>query len=215
VPVANEHVDKIIDLRRYLVLTEGKMDGDAQRAIQNIERQGNPWGLNRKERETWRELQEDVHIPTVKELKKQGEQFDYLFWVSSMGSFDNRSQKIALSFAKLLNEAGVRFAILGNKEKNSGVTPRRLGNEFLFQELATHDRGCLETQRILTFWNSLFFIFLAETNFLIFENIHSSYKLKLLLYMRNDPTDKSSHFQIIVVVPVFAIQLEWFFQKLF
>ncbi|MFC5587860.1 (Fe-S)-binding protein [Sporosarcina soli] len=138
-PVANEHVDKIIDLRRYLVLTEGKMDADAQRAIQNIERQGNPWGLNRKERESWRELRDDVHIPTVKELKKQGEEFDYLFWVGSMGSFDNRSQKIALSFAKLLNEAGVSFAILGNKEKNSGDTPRRLGNEFLFQELATQN----------------------------------------------------------------------------
>ncbi|WLR41704.1 (Fe-S)-binding protein [Bacillus carboniphilus] len=136
-PVMNEHVDKIIDLRRYLVLTEGKMDPDAQRAMQNIERQGNPWGLNRKERETWREAREDVHVPTVKELKKSGEEFDYLFWVGSMGSYDNRSQKIALSFAKLLNEAGVKFAILGNKEKNSGDTPRRLGNEFLFQELAT------------------------------------------------------------------------------
>ncbi|MGW6663479.1 MULTISPECIES: heterodisulfide reductase-related iron-sulfur binding cluster [Peribacillus] len=136
-PVMNEHVDKIIDLRRYLVLTEGKMDADAQRAMQNIERQGNPWGLNRKERENWREIREDVSIPTVKELKKQGEEFDYLFWVGSMGSYDNRSQKIALSFAKLLNEAGVKFAILGSKEKNSGDTARRLGNEFLFQELAT------------------------------------------------------------------------------
>lgn len=135
-PVMNEHVDKIIDLRRYLVLTEGKMDVDAQRAMQNIERQGNPWGLNRKERENWRDAREDVHVPTVKEVKKSGEEFEYLFWVGSMGSFDNRSQKIALSFAKLLNEAGVKFAILGNKEKNSGDTPRRLGNEFLFQELA-------------------------------------------------------------------------------
>ena len=136
-PVMNEHVDKIIDLRRYLVLTEGKLDPDAQRAMTNIERQGNPWGLNRKEREAWREAREDVNIPTVKEMKKSGEEFEYLFWVGSMGSYDNRSQKIALSFAKLLNEAGVKFAILGNKEKNSGDTPRRLGNEFLFQELAT------------------------------------------------------------------------------
>ncbi|MFS0593686.1 (Fe-S)-binding protein [Cytobacillus horneckiae] len=136
-PVMNEHVDKIIDLRRYLVLTEGKMDADAQRAMTNIERQGNPWGLNRKEREDWREAREDVHVPTVKEMKKSGEEYEYLFWVGSMGSYDNRSQKIALSFAKLLNEAGVKFAILGNKEKNSGDTPRRLGNEFLFQELAT------------------------------------------------------------------------------
>lgn len=136
-PVMNEHVDKIIDLRRYLVLTEGKMDPDAQRAMTNIERQGNPWGLNRKERENWRTVREDVQIPTVKEMSKAGEEFEYLFWVGSMGSFDNRSQKIALSFAKLMNEAGVKFAILGNKEKNSGDTPRRLGNEFLFQELAT------------------------------------------------------------------------------
>jgi Fe-S oxidoreductase len=113
------------------------MDADAQRAMTNIERQGNPWGLNRKEREDWREAREDVHVPTVKEMKKAGEEFEYLFWVGSMGSYDNRSQKIALSFAKLLNEAGVKFAILGNKEKNSGDTPRRLGNEFLFQELAT------------------------------------------------------------------------------
>ena len=54
-----------------------------------------------------------------------------------MGSYDNRSQKIAISFAKLMNEAGISFAILGNKEKNSGDTPRRLGNEFVFQEMAT------------------------------------------------------------------------------
>ena len=69
-------------------------------------------------------------------MKKAGEEFEYLFWVGSMGSFDNRSQKIAQSFAHLINKAGVKFAILGNKEKNSGDTPRRLGNEFLFQELA-------------------------------------------------------------------------------
>jgi Fe-S oxidoreductase/nitrate reductase gamma subunit len=138
-PVMNEHVEKIIDLRRYLTLTEGRLDPDAQRAMTNIERQGNPWGLNRKERENWREVRDDVHIPTVKEMKKKGEEFEYLFWVGSMGSYDNRSQKIALSFAKLLNEAGVKFAILGNKEKNSGDTPRRLGNEFLFQELAQNN----------------------------------------------------------------------------
>lgn len=147
-PVMNEHVEKIIDLRRYLVLTEGKMNADAQRAIQNIERQGNPWGLNRKAREDWREVREDVHVPTVKEMNKAGEEFEYLFWVGSMGSYDNRSQKIALSFAKLLNEAGVKFAILGNKEKNSGDTARRLGNEFLFQELATKNIEELEKSEV-------------------------------------------------------------------
>ena len=80
-------------------------------------------------------LRQDLHIPTVKELKKAGEEFEYLFWVGSMGSFDNRSQKIALSFAHLMNEAGVKFAILGNKEKNSGDTPRRLEMNFYSKSL--------------------------------------------------------------------------------
>ena len=94
-PVMNEHVDKIIDLRRYLVLTEGKVDADAQHAMTRIERQGNPWGMSRKEKENWRLLRGDVHVPTVKELTKAGEDFEYLFWVGSMGSFDNRSQRIS------------------------------------------------------------------------------------------------------------------------
>ncbi|WP_413378857.1 (Fe-S)-binding protein [Alkalihalobacillus sp. 1P02AB] len=135
-PVMNEHVDKIIDMRRYLVLTEGKVDPDAQRAMTNIERQGNPWGINRKDREKWVDDRDDLYIPTVKQLKKKDEEFEYLFFVGSMGSYDNRSKKIAQSFVKVMNEAGVKFAILGNKEKNSGDTPRRIGNEFLYQELA-------------------------------------------------------------------------------
>ena len=147
-PVMNEHVDKIIDMRRYLVLTEGKMDPEMQRAVTNIERQGNPWGINRKEREKWRELRDDVYVPTVKELEKAGEEFEYLFWVGSMGSYDSRSQKVALSFAKVMNEAGIKFAILGNKEKNSGDTPRRIGNEFLFQELATKNIQTFEKHGI-------------------------------------------------------------------
>lgn len=135
-PVMNEHVGTIIDMRRYLVMTEGKMNQDQQRAVMNIERQGNPWGLSKKDRIKWRELDETAYIPTVKELKKEEKEFEYLFWVSSMGSYDNRSQKIALAFAKLMNQAGISFAILGNKEANSGDTARRIGNEFLFQEIA-------------------------------------------------------------------------------
>ncbi|MBZ5752959.1 (Fe-S)-binding protein [Metabacillus rhizolycopersici] len=130
-PVANEHVDKIIDLRRYLVLTEGNMPHEATRYFQNIERQSNPWGMNRKERIKWREGREDIVVPTVDEI----EDFEYLFFVGSMGSFDNRSQKIAQSFAKIMNVAGVKFAILGNEERSSGDTARRMGNEFLFQQL--------------------------------------------------------------------------------
>lgn len=93
--------------------------------------------MNRKERANWREsLEEGIHIPTAKELKKAGEEFDYLFFVGSMGSYDNRSQKLTRTLVRLLNKAGVKAAILGNEEKNSGDTPRRLGNEFLYQELA-------------------------------------------------------------------------------
>src|SRR5699024_1995096 len=128
-PVMNEHVGQIIDMRRYLVMTEGKMDPEAQRAVTNIERQGNPWGLSKTDRIKWREMDEDVYIPTVKDLKQVDNGFDYLFCVSSMGSYDSRSQKIALAFAKLMNKAGVNFAILGNKEANSGDTARRIGNE--------------------------------------------------------------------------------------
>ncbi|MDR7076566.1 Fe-S oxidoreductase [Neobacillus niacini] len=130
-PVSNEHVDKIIDLRRYLVMTEGNMPQEATRYFQNIERQSNPWGINRKERIKWREEFNDVVVPTVNEV----EEFEYLFWVGSMGSFDKRSQKIVHSFAKIMNSAGVSFAILGNEERNSGDTARRMGNEFLFQQL--------------------------------------------------------------------------------
>ncbi|SMQ81827.1 Fe-S oxidoreductase [Bacillus sp. OV166] len=130
-PVANEHVDKIIDLRRYLVMTEGRMPHEATRYFQNIERQSNPWGINRKERIKWREERDDIIVPTVNEVKE----FEYLFWVGSMGSFDKRSQKIVQSFAKIMNTAGISFAILGNEERNSGDTARRMGNEFLFQQL--------------------------------------------------------------------------------
>lgn len=135
-PVNNEHVGTIIDMRRYLVMTEGKMDSEIQRAVTNIERQGNPWGLSKKDRIKWRDEDESAYIPTVKELKKEDKEFEYLFWVSSMGAYDSRSQKIAMAFAKLMNQAGISFAILGNTEANSGDTARRIGNEFLFQEIA-------------------------------------------------------------------------------
>ena len=147
-PVMNEHVGQIIDLRRYLVMTEGKMDPEAQRAVMNIERQGNPWGLSKKDRIKWRELDESVSIPTIKELKKEGKEFEYLFWVSSMGSYDSRSQQTAIAFAKLMNKAGVSFAIFGNRETNSGDTARRIGNEFLFQEIAEKNIKAFEKNNV-------------------------------------------------------------------
>ncbi|MFF2533039.1 heterodisulfide reductase-related iron-sulfur binding cluster [Brevibacillus sp. NPDC058079] len=144
-PVMNEHVDKIIDMRRYLVMTEGSMPAEAQRALNNIERQGNPWGINRKDRTKWIEgLNGEYEVPTVKQV----EEFEYLFWVGSMGSFDLRSQKISQAFVKLMHEAGVKFAILGNEEKNSGDTARRIGNEFLFQQLAQENIALFEAYEV-------------------------------------------------------------------
>lgn len=142
-PVGNEHVDKIIDLRRHLVLMQGSMPSDGQRALQNIERQSNPWGINRRERDKWmKEVDPDgeLQVPTVKE----NPDFEYLYFVGSMGSFDNRSRKVSKAFVRLMNQAGVNFAILGNEEKNSGDTPRRMGNEFLFQQLCMENIAVFE-----------------------------------------------------------------------
>ncbi len=134
-PVGNEHVDKIIDMRRWLVLMQGDMPSEGQRAMQNIERQGNPWGLNRNDRAQWTGEIEGFSVPTVKD----DPDFEILYFVGSMGAYDLRSRKISKAFARLMNEAGVRFAILGNEEKNSGDTPRRMGNEMLFQQLCTEN----------------------------------------------------------------------------
>lgn len=132
-PVGNGHVDKIVDLRRHLVLMQGSIPHEGQRALQNIERQGNPWGLSRGDRDKWTGEIEGVRVPTVRE----NPDFQYLFFVGSMGAYDLRARKISRALSRLLNEAGVSFAILGNEERNSGDTPRRMGNEMLFQQLAS------------------------------------------------------------------------------
>ncbi|HUC93321.1 MAG TPA: heterodisulfide reductase-related iron-sulfur binding cluster [Paenibacillus sp.] len=136
-PVGNEHVDKIVDLRRYLVLMEGSVPHEGQRAMQNIERQGNPWGLSRSDRGKWTGDIDGIPVPTVRENPG----FEVLFFVGSMGSYDNRTRKVSRALVRLLNEAGVSFAILGNEERNSGDTPRRMGNEMLFQQLCAENIG--------------------------------------------------------------------------
>lgn len=146
-PVGNEHVDKIIDMRRYLVLTQGLMPHDGQRAMQNIERQGNPWGISRNDRIKWIkdiDPEGELHVPTVKENPN----FEYLLFVGSMGSYDNRSRKVIRALVKLMNAANVNFAILGNEEKNSGDTPRRMGNEFLFQQLAADNIALFQKYKV-------------------------------------------------------------------
>ncbi|MBP3950767.1 heterodisulfide reductase-related iron-sulfur binding cluster [Bacillus suaedae] len=167
-PVGNEHVDKIIDLRRHLLLMEGRVPFEGQRAIQNIERQSNPWGINRREREKWVETIDGVLVPTVKE----NPQFDILYFVGSMGSFDNRSLQVSKSFARLLNEASVNYAILGNEEKNSGDTPRRMGNEMLFQQL------CLENIATLKKYNVKKIVTACPHTYNTFKNEYPDFGLE-------------------------------------
>ncbi|MDQ0875445.1 Fe-S oxidoreductase [Paenibacillus sp. V4I3] len=146
-PVGNEHVDKIIDLRRHLVLTQGSMPHDGRRALQNIERQGNPWGISRNDRVKWvKEVDPDDELGV--RMVKENPEFEYLFFLGSMGAYDNRSRKITHSFVKLMKEAGVSFAILGNEEKNSGDTPRRMGNEFLFQQLCADNIATFQKYKV-------------------------------------------------------------------
>ncbi|MCA0756392.1 (Fe-S)-binding protein [Paenibacillus sp. N4] len=137
-PVGNEHVDKIIDMRRHLVLMEGRLPADGQRALQNIERQSNPWGLPRAERAAWIaecEARTGVRAVTLQELKRVGRKADVLLWAGSMGSYDMRSRRVLYDVVRLLHHAGVSFGVLGLEEKSSGDTARRIGNELLFQEL--------------------------------------------------------------------------------
>ncbi len=167
-PVGNEHVDKIIDLRRYLVLTEGKVPQEAQRAMQNIERQGNPWGISRNDRGKWMEGLEGLTVP----LAADNPEFELLLFVGSMGSYDSRSIKITWALVGLLHEAGVRFAVLGNEEKNSGDTPRRMGNEFLFQEL------CRENIAIFQKYNVRKIVTACPHTFNTFKNEYPEFGLK-------------------------------------
>ena len=128
-PVFNEHVSLIIDMRRNLVLTEGKAPGEVNRTFTNLERQSNEWGRPRFSRAEWAQ---GLNVKTMAETEGQVE---YLYYVGTAVSFDPRNQKIARAFAQLLIKAGVSFAILGNEEESDGDSARRLGNEFLSQEL--------------------------------------------------------------------------------
>ena len=127
-PVFIEHVQKIIDLRRYLVLTESKFPAECQPVFQSMETNYNPWAMGYSTRADWAKGLD------VKTLAEVGET-DILFWVGCAGSFDDRAKKISVSMVKILKAAGVDFAILGEEEMCCGETARRMGNEYLAQTL--------------------------------------------------------------------------------
>ena len=131
-PVDIEHVDHIVDMRRYQVLIESAFPSEAGVMLRNIENKGNPWGLNDSAREEWT-ADLDFEVRRVEPGESIPSDVEYLFWVGCAGALEDRSKKTTRAFAELLHAAGVEFAILGAGETCTGDPARRLGNEFLFQ----------------------------------------------------------------------------------
>ena len=132
-PASNEHVNKIIDLRRNLTLMEGAFPGDEVRgAIGNIEVNGNPFGLAYASRGDWAE---DLPVVTM----ESGKDVDILYFVGCYASFDKRNREVAKNFIKICAAAGVKVGILGKEEKCCGEPARKLGNEYLYQMTAAEN----------------------------------------------------------------------------
>jgi Fe-S oxidoreductase len=131
-PVDIEHIDHIVDMRRYQVLIESSFPSEAGVMLRNIENKGNPWGLSERAREEWTNGL-DFEVRRAVPGTPLDADVEYLFWVGCAGALEDRSRKVTRAFAELLHVAGVEFAILGSAETCTGDPARRLGNEFLFQ----------------------------------------------------------------------------------
>ncbi|MGW8848869.1 (Fe-S)-binding protein [Streptomyces xiamenensis] len=133
-PVDIEHVDHIVDMRRYQVMIESAFPSEAGTMLKNLERKGNPWGLAKKKRLEWTK-EVDFEVPVVGQDVEDLTEVDYLYWVGCAGALEDRAKKTTKAFAELLHTAGVKFAIMGGEETCTGDSARRLGNEFLYQQL--------------------------------------------------------------------------------
>ena len=134
-PVDIEHVDHILDLRRFQVLVESSFPSEAGTMLKNLENKGNPWGMSARARLDWtKDL--DFAVPVFGQDVEDLAEVDYLYWVGCAGALEDRAKKTTRAFAELLHIAGVKFAILGDGETCSGDPARRLGNEFVFQMMA-------------------------------------------------------------------------------
>jgi Fe-S oxidoreductase/nitrate reductase gamma subunit len=142
-PVFIEHVPKIADMRRWLVLTESRFPTELQPAFRNLENNGNPWQMSWQTRTDWAT---DLGVRVMSDVQEA----EYLYWVGCYGSFDERNKKVARAFVKLLQAAQVDFAILGNEEKCTGEPARRLGHEYLYQTLAQGNVETLKRYRFQT-----------------------------------------------------------------
>ncbi len=134
-PVDIEHIDHIVDMRRYQTMIESSFPAEAGGMLKNLEKAGNPWGMPKRMRTEWtKDL--DFDVPIVGQDVEDLSEMDYLFWVGCAGSLDDKAQKTTKAVAELLHIAGVKFAIMGQAETCTGDPARRMGNEFVFQMLA-------------------------------------------------------------------------------
>ncbi len=136
-PVSIEHIDHIVDLRRHLVMVDSRFPAEAEPMLRDIERASNPWGKPQTERAAWAEGL------GVRVLEPGDPAPGWLYWVGCAGSFDERARKAAEATAKLLQAAGVDFAILGPRESCTGDPARRMGNEYVFQAFAEQNVATL------------------------------------------------------------------------
>jgi Fe-S oxidoreductase len=139
-PVFVQPMHRVIDLRRYLSLSVGKLPATVASTYRNIINQGNPWGISAGERTHW------TKGLGVRQLT-EGEEVDLLYYVGCCFAYDPRNQKVARAMVRLLQAAGVDFAILGDAETCCGETARRLGDEYLFQTLAAENIETLKKYR--------------------------------------------------------------------
>src|SRR5881628_3982817 len=130
-PAFIDIVDTIVDLRRYLTLSEGALPSTAPQSLQNMQRAGNPWGLPAGERLAWAQ---GLDVP----LMEPGKEVEYLYWVGCSASYDKRNQAIARSVVAILKKAGASFGVMP-QERCHGEVARRLGEEYLYQTVATEN----------------------------------------------------------------------------
>lgn len=134
-PVMIEHVNEIVDLRRALVLNESRFPPEVKTVFDNLERNFTPWGFSHSTRADWAE---GLNIPTMAQVG-DAKNVDVLFWVGCAGAYDARYKKVTVAFSKLMQHAGISFAILGTEEKCNGDAARRMGNEYLAQTMMTEN----------------------------------------------------------------------------
>ncbi len=148
-PVLIEHVDKIVGIRRNLVLEDSRFPSELTAAFTNMERAGNPWGQPKSARTDWTKGL-PFAVPTVAELAAQGrlDEIEVLYWVGCAAAFDERNRRVARSFATCLDAAGIRFAILGQEESCSGDPARRMGNDYVWQMLAAENIATLDRYQL-------------------------------------------------------------------